>query len=392
MTNIPTISQLYADIKADLETSLDFTFPLFGKLFIAAVASVQAAKLKLFYLALANLQKNVAPDTAESESTGGTLERFGRIKLNRNPYEATQGKYDATVTGISGSLIKAQTTFKSDDGSSSPSKLFILDYDYTLSSISGTITLRALESGVESKLIPGDTLSATAPIVGVNKTATVTVEVVQPLAGETLEEYRAKVIDAYRIEPQGGAANDYRLWSSDVQGVKQVYPYAKTGFANEIDLFVEANIADSTDGKGTPSTLMLDAVKDVVEFDPDTTRPLTERGRRPLGVFEIHFLPVVIHDIEIEIAGFVGLTPTIETELTTALTALISKIRPFISAADILESKNDILDTNRVIAAILAAKPGSVFGTITIKVDGTPTPSYVLTNGSIPYLDSVTFI
>jgi hypothetical protein len=248
-----------------------------------------------------------------------------------------------------------------------------------------------LEAGIESKLIIGDELTATAPILNVNQIATVSAETTEPLAAETIEVYRERVLDAYRLEPQGGAATDYRLWSADAQGVQRVYPYAKSGAPNEINVFVEATIADSTDGKGTPSGSILSDVEDVIEFDPDTTRPLNERGRRPLGVFDVHVLAVTIKNVDVTIAGYVGLTPSIQSTITSALTDAINKVRPFVAAADIIENKNDILDTNKIIAEILNARPGSVFGAITLEIDGTPMPTYTFQNGDIPYVNSITF-
>ena len=96
---IPTLSELYTSVKGDLESEIGINLPLFGKSYIRGLASVQAGKLKLYYLAIASVQKNIFPDLAESELTGGTLERFGRIKLNRNPFSAVAGKYEVTVTG-----------------------------------------------------------------------------------------------------------------------------------------------------------------------------------------------------------------------------------------------------------------------------------------------------
>lgn len=392
MTTIPTIQQLYADIKQDLESSFNFTFPVFGKLFLAGLAMVQAAKMKLYYLALAFVQKNVAPDTADSESMGGTLERFGRIKLNRNPFEARQGQYTATVTGISGAIIKAQTTFKSNDDTLNAGKLFVIDYQYTMPANTGTITIRALEAGIDSKMQNGEMLTATAPILGVERIITIVSETVQPLTAEDLEDYRQKVLDAYRLEPQGGAATDYRLWASDVQGVARVYPYAKTGFSNEINVFIEAEFINSIDGKGTPSNTMITDVRDVIEFDPDTTKPLYERGRRPLGVFDLHCIAITPLDVDVIINGFIGATPAIETEITSAIKTEIDKIRPFVSAADILENKNDILDVNKIIATILTARAGSTFGTIQLIVNSVSTSSYVFTNGNIPNLVNVIFV
>jgi uncharacterized phage protein gp47/JayE len=392
MITIPTIAELQADILADLEMQFGANIPTFGKSFLRALALVQAAKLKLYYLAIANLQKNIFVDTAEPESIGGTLERFGRVKLNRNPFPAQPGYYDLEVTGTISAVIPAQTTFKSNDDSAAPGKLFILDEAFTLTTTTDIINVRALEPGIEAKLSIGDQLTATAPILNVSSTATVDDENIAPLAAETVEDYRAKALDAYRLEPQGGAATDYRLWSADAQGVKQTYPYAKTGAANEINVYVEATIADSTDGKGTPGSAILDEVAEVIEYDPDTTRPIEERGRRPLGVFDVHVLPVTIRTVNVNVASFTGITPAIETALTTAITDTINAVRPFVASADILANKNDILDKNKIINAILTARPGSVFGTITLNVDGMDYTSYTFLDGNIPWVDTVTFV
>lgn len=390
MQPIPTISELYNSILADLQAQYGISIPTFGKNWLRVKAGVQAAKLKLFYLALGNVQKNIFVDTADPASLGGTLERFGRVKLNRNPFPARAGEYTVEVTGTIGAVIPAQTTFKSNDDSLSPGKLFILNAEYTLTATTDIITVRALEPGVDSKLDVDDQLSATAPIALVNKTAVVTVESVEPSAAESIEDYRSKAIDAYRLEPQGGAGTDYRLWAADAQGVKQVYPYAKTGVVAEINLYVEATTDDSTDGKGTPSAQLLEDVEEVVEFDPDTTRPLNERGRRPLGVFQIHFLAVTIREVDITINDLDDVTSEEEDLIEDALTDLVNSIRPFVASCDILAEKNDILDNNKIIATVLSAVPGAVFTDVTLLVAGTPYNSYTFINGDIPHVNSIT--
>jgi len=391
MQNIPTIIQLYNGILADLESQFNITIPIVGKNFLRAMAAVQAAKLKLFYLAIGNLQKNIFIDTASSEAAGGTLERFGRVKLGRNPFPAVAGQYTVSVTGTIGGTINAETTFKSNDDSLNPGMLFILDNEHTLVSNPDTIILRALASGLDSKLSIGDQLTATAPIALVDSLATVTLESVQPLAAEDIETYRAAGMNAYRQEPQGGAATDYRLWASDAQGVRRVYPYAKDGAANEINIFVEAVLADSTDGKGTPSAGILTAVESVIELDPDTTIPLLDRGRRPLGVFQVHYLPVTIKTIDIVVTGFVGLTSDIQAAILAALTADLATIRPFVAAADILENQNNIIDVNKISYTIQVANPRSVFTSITLKVNTTPLSSFEFDAGDIGFLNSVTY-
>ena len=79
-----------------------------------------------------------------------------------------------------------------------------------------------------------------------DSSATVNQETETPLNSEDIEDYRAKILQSFRIEAQGGASGDYRLWSADGQGVEAVYPF--TGTPGQINLFIEATEADSTDG------------------------------------------------------------------------------------------------------------------------------------------------
>lgn len=390
MISIPTLSELYNSIINDLQQQYGATISPTGKVALRAIAAVQAGKLKLYYLAIGSLQKNIFVDTADPESKGGTLERFGRVKLGRNRFRAVAGEYEVIVTGDIGGVIPAGTQFKSDDESTSPGYLFILDDEYTLLSTTDTIELRALTPGTESQLNAGDTLTATAPIANVDSIGTVYAEVVEPLAEETIEAYRQTILDAYRLEPQGGAVADYRLWAADAQGVLRVYPYAKTGYSNEIVIYVEATIADSIDGKGTPSQQLLDDVEDVVEYNPDTTLPILERGRRPLGVFNIDFNVVTIKEIDIFITGYSGITAAQQATLLTAFEAAITALRPFVAAADIIENKNDILDVNKIIAIVMATEPGQ-FTTASFEVDNVPLSTYTFIDGNIPYLNSITY-
>lgn len=390
MANIPTFNQLNTAILSDLEAQYGITISLFGKVFLRALAAVQAGKLKILYLVLGNLQKNVWVDTADAEEIGGTLQRFGRIKLGRNPFPPVAGQYTVVVTGSIGAVIPSETTFKSDDDSTSPGFIYVLDNAYTLTSITDSITVRALTAGIESKLNILDKLTATAPIALVNSSVSVYTIIVNPLAAEDLEDYRTKTNQSFRLEPQGGAATDYRLWAQDAQGVERVYPYAKSGTPSAVDLYVEATVADSTDGKGTPTGTILTDVETVVNFNPDITLPVLERGRRPLQV-KVFYLPITPKNIDITITGFVNLTVPIQTKINSALASLINNIRPFIDSSDDLDNKNDILDTNNIIGTIVSASPGAVFTSVTFTVAGVSTLSYQFLLGNIPYNNSITY-
>jgi uncharacterized phage protein gp47/JayE len=387
MITIPTLKQLYDGYLAAFQAELQLANLPAGKVFLRALAAVLAGTDKLMYLAIGSVQKNIFVDTADPEALGGTLERFGRVKLGRNPTPPRAAQYELTVTGSVGGVVPASQTFKSNDDSTSPGMLYVLDVAYTLTATTDTITVRALSAGLDSKLVDGDKLTATSPIPLVDAIATVTgAAVVEPLAGETLEEYRAKALQSFRLETQGGAATDYRLWALDAAGVVQAYPYASSGAPNEVDVYVEANIND-----GVPTSGILDEVAEVIEFNPDTTLELWERGRRPLGVFRVNVLPVTLREVGITITNYGGLNPSIETQISDALASDISKIRPYVPGADVPESKNDILDVNRIISVILQARPGSVFDSVGLEIDGVSVPSFTFTLGDIPKLIPVIY-
>lgn len=385
MTPIPTLAQLYASIIADIEGELGIQIPTSGRVLIRAIAAVQAAKLKLFYLALGRVQKNIFIDTADPVAIGGTLERFGLVKLNRLPFPPIAGIYSIEVTGTIGATIPAQTTFKSDDNSLNSGYLFILDSPYTLTATTDSINVRALTAGTESELVVNDTLTATAPIANVNRNALVLAVTTPPQAAETIEEYRRKGIQAYRLEPQGGAASDYRVWSSDATGVRQVYPFAASGLVSEINLFVE-----SDSGNGVPSGALLTDVQSVVEQDPDTTKPLNERGRKPITAI-VNYLPIVPKVVDITITGYLGLNVNIQANITAAITELLSNTRPFVAGADVLEERQDVLNSNLLIFTIQNAQPTGFFDSLTFDVASVTVTSYQFLNGEIPELGTITF-
>jgi len=387
VTTIPTFSAIRDSIIADLEA--EYSISILLRPFLYIWATIQASKFKLIYLLLGQVQKNVAPDTCDEE----TLIRFGMIKLGRPPRVAVQAQYEIDINITATGTIAAGTVYKSDETATSPGKLYILDTDFVYSGTPGLvpITVRALEAGVESKLTAGDTLTATAPIAISDGIAVWSSVVVAPLAAEDIEDYRQVVLQSYRLEAQGGATADYRLWGLDAAGVKQIYPYAKSGAPNEIDVFVEATKPDSTDGRGTPGSTILTAVEDCIELDPDTTLSLAQRGRRPLGVYAVNVQAIALKAIGVTITGYVGRTAGTDAILAAAIGEVVDKVRPFIAACDDPTLRNDIISRNSIIQAVMAAIPTSVFTDIELQVDAVPLINYQLTNGTIPYLSFITY-
>jgi len=390
MKPIPTISELYEALANDLRNRLNLTDDDLRKV-VNAFASVEAAQLKLLYLYLVDVQNNLFPDTADIAENGGQLERLGLIYLNRHPNPATSGVYTIEVFGEAGSVIRSGLTFKSNDDSRSPGLLFVTDAQYILTGANDFIEIRALTPGTEAALDIGNQLTITEPVIGVDQNTTVTIIVEEPKAAEHIDNYRQAIIDAIQLEPQGGARTDYRLWAADAQGTRKVYPYVKEADAGTVQVYVEATIEDSTDGKGTPSAALFVDVAYVIEIDPDVTKPLNERGRRPIQA-TIEVLSITLKPVDVEIIGLDINTASIQTAIETSLEAFLDEVRPFIAGADLARNKNDILYSARLQSVITDIISASNFFTgFNMSVDGNVVNSFVFQLGNIPYLRNIVY-
>jgi len=375
---VPTLSEIQSQIIASFESFFG-TISRRTKSTFTIMSQVLAAQILLIYQSIARVQKNIFPDLADTEALGGTLERFGRAKLGRDPFPATQGLYSITVTGAIGGIISAGSTFKND-----LNYLYTVDSTFTLTATSEEIEVRSITPGTEAELTAGDSLTATAPILDVDSDAIVFDILSEPIAAETTEEYRALILQSYRLESQGGASGDYRIWSADAQGVRTVYPYLAN--PGEIKLYIEANPADSTDGNGTPTQAIIDEVEQVVTLDPDTSKEINERGRLPLDVWDIEYLSIVTNSVNIYITGYTGVIADDQTLIEDAINEYVFDIRPYISGADV--DDNSTLSINRIIS-VVSDTVAADFTTITLDVLGTPYNTYTFLEGNIPTLTSV---
>jgi len=390
MKPIPSIKEINTNISNDLRSKLNLSIDYLKKT-LDAFALVLSAQYHLVYLYLSDIQDNIFPDKATTADQGGTLERQGMIYMNRNPFPDTVGSFKVSVTGVAGSVLRVNLTFKSNEDSLNPGQVYILDSAYTLTGTSDEIEIRSIGAGVDYNLNVADKLTITEPVIGVNKTVTVTEVLVQPKAGETTELYRSAILNAIQLEPQGGSRADYRQWCTDAQGVRLVYPYVPDVDTGDISLYVEATLVDSNDGKGTPTSTILSDVEDVIEQDPDTTKPINERGRRPMQA-NVTVLPIVLIPVDVTIKGLNVDTTAVRASINSSITDLLYNVRPFISGADLRRNKNDILYSGKVQSVVTdTLTNGNFFNLLTLYVDGNAITSYEFTLGNIPYLRNLTY-
>jgi uncharacterized phage protein gp47/JayE len=389
MKNIPSIIELNEDIANDLRSKLGLTDDDLKKV-ASALPLVLSAPFKLAYLFLGDIQNNIFPDTASTELNGGMLERLGRLYLNRNPFPATVGEFTVSVTGVAGSVLRENLTFKSNEDALSPGEVYVLDYPYTLNPFNvpefeDLISIRSLNAGSGVSLEVGDNLTITEPVFGVEKTVTVTEIQTPPADGETEELYRLAILTAIQLEPQGGSKSDYRIWASDVQGLRSVYPYVRQGEAGTVDVYVENVPFDSIDGNGTPSSGFLELVEEAINFDPDVTKPDFERARRPMqaNVVVSAITPI---PVDVYITGLNDNTQSVRDAIIANITSFIYDVRPYIDGADLLRNKNDILYLGKVQSVVTNSLfSGNFFETLDLRVANNSVTSYEFGLGNIPY-------
>ena len=390
MKTIPTIKDIYGQIEKDLKNKLNLQDTEL-KLVVDAIASVFSGQIKLVYLYLYDIQKNSFPDTADPESEGGMLSRLGYIFLGRYPFPASDGYYTAIVTGIENSKLRSQLTFKSNDEALNIGKMFILDSEHTMSGGENIITIRSLDAGLGSLLNPGDKLNITEPVLGADAVITIQNVVTRPTSPESTDDYRQKILDIIQIEPFGGARGDYRIWSTDARGVKRVYPYVKENESGTVQIYVEATTDDSVDGEGTPSLSLMDEVKDVIELDPDQTKPINERGRKPIQA-NIEVLPISVRYVTINIGGLNNRSEEEKTNLFNGILNYIQTVRPFIQGADLDRNRNDILSSGKLQGIALdSLNKSNYFNTFTMYVDGQIETQFQFSRANIPVLREITY-
>lgn len=390
MAYIPTILELYQNISNDLKSKLNLSDDDLKKV-LDAFALVIAAQLKLNYLSLSDIQNNIFPDTADSAINGGTLDRHGLIQLNRLQTPATNGVFEVSVVSVIGSQLRSGLTFKSNDDSLNPGKIYILDSEEITTTNPQTIEIRSIDGGVDFGLDIGNSLTITEPVIGVEQNVVVSAIISQPLAAESEDSFRKAIIDSIQLEPQGGSKTDYRLWAADAQGVRNSYPYVKDGEAGTVQVFVEATVIDSIDSNGTPSQPILDEVAAVIEFDPDITKPLSERGRRPIQA-RLEVLPIVINPVDVTITSLNINTVEIQNSIRENIKQYLIDVRPFVAGGDLARNKNDILYSARVQSVVTDVLDASnFFSDFLVFVNGVQQNSYLFSKENIPYLRNLVF-
>ena len=332
----PTVTDINAQIIAQLEASLNQTIPLLPKAFIRILAKTLAGVFVLLwkYGGFIFLQLFVVSATIEEVTVNGRtfspLKEWGRLIGVGDPTPAVQAELTIDITvETQGGTINSGTQFV--NSASGVTYISVGAIELTAATVSGTVVAVGDQgggngAGAIGNIATGGTLSFANPPATVARDTVVTATLTTGANAEETEVYRQRVIDRFKKRPQGGALIDYEAWGEEGSGILKVYPYTGA-LSGEIDVFVEATVASSGSEDGIPTQVQLDQVAELIELD--------ERGlasRRPANAF-VNVNAITRTGFDLTVVGIAGVDnlATTKTLIEAALTEYLFNREPFIS-------------------------------------------------------------
>lgn len=369
MATIPTTKEIKDRSLAALEASLNQVAPLNEKSFLQVLAAVLALNGKGHYaLLIERAMQNLA-----ITATGEDLDRIGaEYGLVRKA--AIAASLVITLPADTGIIIPITVDYVGDSNGIryAPTATFVESGGLVTSSVVAKTT------GVVGNLSISDTMTIGTQIAGATTVATVTATTIFGADGETDEEFRERVLLIIRSTTGGGNAIDHKVWAESLGAVKEAYPYsgkAETVSPPGLDpasvppqrtVFIESETVIDPDGIAPQD--LLDAVREVINEDPDTGL-----ARPALGLIDADlFVEAIVRtEFFVQITNLVASDePQVKSEINDALVAYFLSIKMFIPGVDLPQNKNDKitrLTLSDIVQGVLEANSASAtdvkFGT-----------------------------
>lgn len=283
----------------------------------------------------------------------------------------------------SGSQLKSSVT----------GKLYVTSETKTLLLNKERVKVVCAEIGTAGNLEENDVLNFVNPY-GFIKSEAVVLEVERTGLNEELEaNYRERLINRFRLQPQGGALADYRIWAADVPGVLRVYPYNDKEQPGGVILYVSG--IPSVFNDRIPDKGLLKKVGEACTYDPETGKAI----RKPLtamldpkndGSYE-NIKPISIVEIEVAVTGVAGIAPADFAELIKpSLKNYFLDRDLYIRGLSDDNNRTNVISKNHVITVInqIAVTAKTVFEDVVLKKENVVFSSYVLDNGKLAKLEA----
>ncbi len=301
-----------------------------------------------------------------------------------------RGKINLEVL-TAGSVLYSGTQLKSGI----TGKLYITEETKTLLQAKETILIVCTEIGTAGNLKRNDTLNFINPY-GFIKTEAVVSDIVRVgLDNELESSYRNRVINRFRLQPQGGSLADYRIWASEVPGVLNVYPYNDKEQPGGVLLYVSGIPEVYTDR--VPGGGLLKKVGEACTYDPETgkatRKPLTAVLDPKNDGTYTNVKPITVVAIDVVITDVSEVNPADFAQIVKpALKNYFLDRDLYIRGLSDDNNRTNVISKNHIITVInqIAVSVKAVFGTAEMKKNASVIDIYTLDNGELAKLGMLT--
>lgn len=378
----PTTQNITANIVAQIEASIGQTVPLMPKAFIRVLAKALAGVYILLYKYTGFNFLQMFVSTASNDLTGvngrmiAPLTEWGRLVGVGDPIPATQAELSVAVTveTLGGTLPAGSQLINSGSG---VTYLTLVTVNLDLPTVSVTVRASADQSGGNGSgtignMQGGELLAFASPLANVARDTVVNSQVVTGVDGETVEQYRQRVVDRFQKTPQGGSYADYEQWAEQTPGVTAAYPYT-SACPGMVDVYLQTE-------SGMPTQAQLEQALAII----DSNRPANGAART---------FPVTISSIDVEVTGLeVPNEAEVQIQIQEALAAYFAGRAPFISGLTILPRRDRITESSvaGVVEDVVTAADG-IFELVNLSINSTEFGFYSLGIGEVCEVGAVSF-
>ena len=387
------ISEIETLIIDQLEAQFNTTIPLLPKAFTRWLSKVLAGVFIILYKQAGWIFLQIFVATAsfkEVEIFGKKvtpLIEWGRLLGIGDPTASVPAEYDVDINvNDLASTLPAGTQYSSTLNN----VIYITQTSFLLSSSIETIQVIATTGGTVGNLDVGATLSTVNTLGIIENDGTISAILTTGIDAESEASYRQKTVEAFQLQPQGGALADYRLQARVVPGVVQTFIYTGSTTANVL-IYVEADPDIYPDRIPDPALLIAvgteyDRLKDnKTEFTRPLTAIIDPAGDQSYG----NILPVIIICFDVEVTDVVvDDLADVKAQIKAALDIYFLGREPFIVGLSVAPAVNVISQANviGIVNDIVTANNGS-FITAVLTLDSIVIQNYVLQEGELSKMD-----
>ena len=392
-----TIKEIRDMLITAFQNEFNRSLRILPRSFIKIFATIIAGIFVVLYKLIGWFFLQIYPETAywkEVKVLGfkiRPLVKWGVLIGVGSPRSGTQwkGEIEVSVTNRN-TTLNPGTQLKS----SLTGRIYITENPVILDRETVFVAVTCNTPGTAGNLQADDVLNFVSPMGNVKKTATVTGIFRDGTDDETEADYRSRVVNRYRLQPQGGSLADYRIWASSVPGVLNTYPYNDSESPAGVILYISGNPGVYPDR--IPSKNLLIQVGDACSYDPETGRA----NRKPVtavldpdfdGTYK-NIRPICIVDFDIHIEGVTGISLEDFAEIIRpGIESYFLGREPYIRGLSDDNNKTNIVSRNNVSSVIdqIALSVKAEFEMVSMYRNNGLEPTYTLDMGELSRLNKL---